>query len=111
VCYHPDESQYITASANNKIGFWDAYDGNPIRFIDGGESDMTCLDIQMTTGTHFVSGGVDKNVNVWHYDNGKLVASGKGHSDTITAVRISPDQKTIVTVGSEGGIFVWQLST
>ncbi|KAK1740179.1 hypothetical protein QTG54_009129 [Skeletonema marinoi] len=30
VCYHPDESQYITASANNKIGFWDAYDGNPI---------------------------------------------------------------------------------
>lgn len=110
VSYHPDESQYITASANNKIGFWDAYDGNPIRFIDGGESDMTCLDIEMA-GTHFVSGGADKNVNVWHYDNGKLVASGKGHSGTINKVMISPDQKTAVSVGSEGGIFMWQLST
>jgi WD40 repeat protein len=110
VCYHPDESQYITASANNKIGFWDAYDGNPIRFIDGGESDMTCLDIEMA-GTHFVSGGADKNMNVWHYDNGKLVSSGKGHSGTINKVRISPDQNTVVSVGSEGGIFMWQLST
>jgi WD40 repeat protein len=108
ICYHPDESQYVTGSANNKIGFWDAYDGNPIRFIDGGESDVTSLDIQMT-GTHFVSGGVDKNVNVWHYDSGKMVASGKGHSGKINKVRISPDQKHIVSVGSDGGIFIWQV--
>ena len=71
---------------------------------------MTCLDIEMA-GTHFVSGGADKNVNVWHYDNGKLVSSCKGHSGTINKVRISPDQNTVVSVGSEGGIFMWQLST
>ena len=109
VCFHPDESQYITASANNKIGFWDAYDGNPIRFIDGGESAMTCLDIAMT-GTHFVSGGADKNVIIWHYDDGKPIALGKGHSGSINSLTISPDQTCAVSVGSEGGIFIWQLS-
>lgn len=108
VQFHPDQSQYITGSANNKIGFWDAYDGSPIRFIDGGESDVTCLDI-VSNGTHFISGGADKNVRVWHYDNGTMVASGKGHSGTITKLCISPDQKSIVSVGSEGGIFLWKL--
>merc|ERR1712029_566757 len=108
VCYHPDESQYITGSANNKIGFWDAYDGSPIRFIPGGDADITCLDIH-SEGTHFVSGGADKNINIWHYDNGELVGSGKGHSGKISKVTLSPDQKTVVSVGSEGGIFIWSL--
>lgn len=108
VCYHPDESQYITGSANKKIGFWDAYDGSPIRFIAGGEADITSLDIH-ANGTHFVSGGADKNVNVWHYDDGVLVGSGKGHSGMISKVKISPDKKSVVSVGAEGGIFVWAL--
>lgn len=109
ICYHPDESQYLTGSANNKIGFWDAYDGSPIRFITGGDKDITCVDIH-SNGTHFVSGGADKNVNVWHYDNGKLIGSAKGHSGKISKVTISPDQKMVVSVGSEGGIFIWALN-
>lgn len=110
VCYHPDESQYITGSANSKIGFWDAYDGNPIRFIAGGDADITCLDIQ-SAGTFFVNGGADKNVNVWNYDNGELIASGKGHSGKISKVAFSPDQKSVVSVGHEGGIFIWSINT
>jgi WD40 repeat protein len=110
VCYHPDESQYITGSANHKIGYWDAYDGSPIRFITGGDAEITCLDIH-SEGTYFVSGGADKNVNVWHYDDGRLIASGKGHSGTISKVTLSPDQKTIVSVGSDGGIFLWHLKS
>lgn len=104
--YHPDESQYLTGSANNKIGFWDAFDGTPIRFITGGDADITCLDIQ-SNGTYFVSGGADKKINVWHYDDGKMVGSGKGHSGNINKVTFSPDQKSVVSVGSEGGIFIW----
>lgn len=110
VCYHPDESQYLTGSANRKIGFWDAYDGSPIRFIPGGDAEVTCLDIQ-SNGTHFVSGGADKNVNIWHYDDGRLVGSGKGHSGKISKVKISPDQKIAVSVGFEGGIFIWTLNS
>lgn len=109
ICYHPDESQYLTGSANNKIGFWDAYDGNLIRFITGGDADVTCVHIH-SNGTHFISGGADKNVNVWHYDNGKLIGSAKGHSGKISELALSPDQKTVVSVGSEGGIFIWALN-
>mmetsp|Transcript_19185 Transcript_19185/g.39331 ORF Transcript_19185/g.39331 Transcript_19185/m.39331 type:complete len:653 (+) Transcript_19185:118-2076(+) len=110
VCYHPDESQYITGSANNKIGFWDAYDGSPIRFIPGGGSDVTSLDIQ-SEGTYFVSGSADKNVNVWHYDNGEMISTGQGHSGRISTVAHSPDQNSVISVGSEGGIFIWNIIT
>ena len=105
--YHPDESQYLTGSANNKIGFWDAYDGTPIRFIPGGDADITCLDVQ-SNGVYFVSGGADKKINVWHYDDGKVVGSGNGHSGKINKVVFSPDQQSVVSVGSEGGIFIWR---
>ena len=109
ICYHPDESQYITGSANNKIGFWDAFDGSPIRFINGGEDDITSLDIH-SSGNYFVSGGADKNVNIWNYNEGKQIGVGVGHSGTISKVCLSPDEKIIVSVGHEGGILCWSLN-
>ena len=57
-----------------------------------------------------MSGGADKNVNVWHYDEGKLICTGKGHSGKISKLTLSPDQKMVVSVGSEGGIFIWTLN-
>jgi len=108
ICYHPDESQYITGSANNKIGYWDQSDGSPIRFIKGGEDDVMSLDIH-SSGSLFVSGGADKNVNVWHYDDGKILSCGKGHSGSISKVTLSPCQKIVVSTSLHGGIFLWDL--
>ena len=34
---------------------------------------------------------------------------GEGHSGSIIKAKISPDQKTIVSVGSEGAIFFWSM--
>ena len=109
ILFHPDESQYLTSSANCKIGYWDAFDGSGIRMIDGGTSDLTCLDIQ-SDGCLFVSGSADRSVRVWNYDDGLTIAMGKIHSGTVNSVAISPDRKHIVSVGSEGGIFIWNMS-
>ena len=42
---------------------------------------------------------------VWNYDEGFCHYVGIGHSGGVTKCRISPDQKTIVSVGDEG-VFV-----
>ena len=34
-------------------------------------------------------------------------AVGEGHLGAVQRVRISPDQQTIVSVGAEGGVFLW----
>lgn len=77
-------------------------------------------------GEHFVSGGEDKLVKLWGYDEGINTYSGAGHSGAITRVcllfiifrlilsflyqlQISPDQRSIVSVGAEGAIFIWSM--
>ena len=130
--YHPDESQYLTCGANYKIGYWDASDGTAIRMIEGGEAEITCLDIvqQMASSSPravggaspdeignvgggencewYVSGSADKSVKVWHYDDGIPIRIGWGHSDVINCVRISPDERCIVSAGQDGGLFLWR---
>eukprot|EP00957_Ditylum_brightwellii_P051065 3871621-Ditylum_brightwellii.AAC.1 len=90
VLFHPDESQYLTCGANSKIGYWDAFDGNAIRVIDGGDAEMTCLDIQ-PEGEMFVSGSADKLVKIWHYDDGLTIGVGKGHSGNVSKLEIGVD--------------------
>lgn len=108
VLYHPDESQLLTCGSNFKITYWDASDGQAIRVVEGGDGPMTSVDIE-ANGEFFVSGSDDKMLKVWHYDDGIPIAIGRGHSGKIKAVRISPDQKSIVSVGSTGEIIFWEM--
>jgi WD40 repeat protein len=108
VLFHPDESQYLTCGSNFKISYWDSFDGSAIRVIDGGEAEMTSLDIT-ADGSRFVSGSADKTVKLWSYDEGLVEGIGSGHSGVVNKVAISPDLSNIVSVGNEGGIFIWSM--
>mmetsp|Transcript_52386 Transcript_52386/g.60172 ORF Transcript_52386/g.60172 Transcript_52386/m.60172 type:complete len:666 (-) Transcript_52386:64-2061(-) len=108
VLYHPEESQLITTGSDRKITYWTTYDGQAIRMIDGSEeSEVNALAITKE-GEHFASGGLDKLVKLWGYDEGLCYYVGVGHSGGITRIAIAPDQKTIVSVGEEGAIFIWK---
>lgn len=108
ILYHPDESQFLTCGSNHKISYWDATDGQAIRVILGADESVTTLDVD-PSGEFFISGAFDKVVKIWHYDDGLPVAIGLGHSGTVRAVKISPDLKTIVSVGSAGEILFWEM--
>jgi WD40 repeat protein len=108
VLYHPDESQILTCGSNHKISYWDASDGEAIRVIDGGEKEINCLDITQN-GEFFVSGSRDMMLKIWHYDNGITCCVGKGHSGNVNAVKISPDERSIVSVCSTGEIIFWEM--
>lgn len=42
-------------------------------------------------GEHFVSGGQDKIVKLWNYDEGISYYTGVGHSGAITKIAIAPN--------------------
>lgn len=106
--YHPDESQLLTAGSDRKLSYWDTTDCSAIRVIDGSTEEIMAIDIGHD-GTLFTSGGHDTLVRVWLYEEGINVAVGRGHSKYITRLKISPDQQRIVSVGAEGGIFMWKM--
>lgn len=109
VLYHPDESQVLTTGSNRKITYWDCFDGQAIRMLDGSETGEIHALAITESGEHFVSGGQDKLVKLWDYDEGICYYKGVGHSGEITKICISPDQRTMVSVGTEGAIFMWHM--
>jgi WD40 repeat protein len=41
------------------------------------------------------------------YDEGRCWYVGVGHSGEVTALAAAPDKSAVVSVGAEGGIFIW----
>ncbi|GCC31559.1 hypothetical protein chiPu_0010018 [Chiloscyllium punctatum] len=108
VCYHPEEYQIITSGKDRKIGYWEVYDGSAIRELDGSLSgSVNGMDIT-TDGSFFVTGGEDKLIKFWGYNEGEVTHIGIGHSGTINRIKISPSAKHIISVSSDGAILRWK---
>ncbi|EEP76670.1 conserved hypothetical protein [Uncinocarpus reesii 1704] len=58
-------------------------------------------------GTFFVSGGFDKNVNVFSADDWSLVKSLSGHSGNVLSVDVSDDAKWIASCGHDRTVKLW----
>jgi len=109
IAYHPDESQLLTTGSDRKIGYWDTFDGQAIRMLEGSdEGELTTLSISKS-GSHYVSGGEERLLKLWDYDEGVCKAIGVGHSGAITSAAIAPDQTFVVSAGAEGAIMIWTI--
>ncbi|OAF71033.1 WD repeat-containing protein 16 [Intoshia linei] len=107
VCYTPDEYQIITTGNDRKVGYWETYDASNIREIEASQSGcINGMDI-CSNGKFFVSGGDDKILKVWDYEEGIMTHYGELHGASITKLKISPDNNTIVSVGEDGSILIW----
>jgi WD40 repeat protein len=109
IVYHPDETQLLTTGSDRKVGYWDTFDGQAIRVLEASdEGELTTLSISKS-GSHYVSGGEERLIKLWDYDEGVCKYLGVGHSGTITCAAIAPDQSFVVSVGTEGAIFIWTM--
>ena len=70
------------------------------------EGEITTLSISQS-GSHYVSGGEDRLVKLWDYEEGICKYVGVGHSGPISCAAISPDQSFVVSVGQDAAIFIW----
>ncbi|KAL8917586.1 MAG: hypothetical protein Q9208_007869 [Pyrenodesmia sp. 3 TL-2023] len=83
-------------------------------------TDAVVEDVQMTNGssapaemtpkkagTFFVSGGFDKNVNIFSADDWSLAKSLSGHSGNVLGVDVSADSRWIVSCGHDRTVKLW----
>lgn len=103
-----DESQFITCGSDKNITYWDAVDCTEIRQISGSRTGELNSLSTSSDSSFFATGGNDRILKVWDYDRGECIAVGIGHSCSITKVRVSPDQRHVVSVGDEGVVMIWK---
>jgi len=107
--YFFDESQLLTTGSDKKVTYWDAVDCSAIRELEASKTgEINGLDLAVD-GSFFATGGGDRIVKLWGYDEGTCAAIGLGHSCNITKVKISPDCKRIVSVSEEGAVMIWKV--
>lgn len=107
--YDAKEVQLVTSGTDRKIGFWETTgEGERIRELDGSSSgSVNAIDLS-PDGRFLVTGGDDRMIKVWTYQEGEVVAVGIGHSDSVIKVKICPNQDSIVSVSDDGAILVWK---
>lgn len=106
---HKETGILITVSSDKRIVFWDGFNANLIRELEAsinGHPTSVCLS---PDEEFFVTGGDDRLVKVWGFQSGELEYVGKGHCGSIKKAVYSPDQSIIVSVGAEGGIYIWKV--
>ena len=106
-----DQTRFISVGQDFKITYWDLREALPRQAIEKAHhAEVNCVDITRD-GRYMVTGGSDQEVRLWDLNSGELLGEGKGHSGDITNVKFSPDAKQFVSVGTDGGIFVWNVYT
>lgn len=62
-------------------------------------------------GVCIISGGADRTIRLWGYDEGHCYAVGTGHSSEVAKVAITPrdpqHKPKAVSVGTDGSVMIW----
>lgn len=87
--------------------YWDAFEGSAIRELEGSSSEQVSALAIDPDGEALVSGGSDKMVRLWGYDEGNCYATGAAHSGAVNRLAVTPDKSHIVSIGSDGAIMIW----
>jgi len=74
---------------------------------DGG--DIFKLDVDRS-GLVVATAGMDKWVRLFDFMSGEEIGKVAGHSELVTGVKFTLDNRRLISVGGDGCIFVWRLS-
>jgi len=104
-----DQNTFLTAGQERHITYWDVKEPDPIQVINPAHNgEATCIALT-TSGEFFATGGTDQQVKLWTTHDGKLLADGTGHSAGVRCMKVSPDDRQLISVGDDGNIFVWNM--
>lgn len=108
VTYGAKGVHILTSGTDHKIGYWEVTDGSALRELEGSKAGSINTTDIAADGKVFITGGEEKLIKVWKYNEGTVTHVGIGHSDEITKAHICPNRRIIVSASKDGAILVWQ---
>lgn len=100
--------KYLAAGGSSDYIFiFDVESGAVINRFKTGHLGITKVEF-MYDGSGLVTSGKDKLVKIWDFPSGDLRGFFEGHSKIVREIKVSSDNKLIVSVGFDGSAFLWR---
>ena len=102
-----NELEIVTTGTDGRILFWDCDEPAPVQNILD-PNRMRLNKVSMSPTGRFVAVcGEDNQTKVYEIRTESLIAVGIGHSNNVLSLQWSPDERQIVSVGTDCCICVW----
>ncbi|MGH7174154.1 MAG: hypothetical protein ACRELG_28125, partial [Gemmataceae bacterium] len=123
VAFNPDGTQLATGCHDGRVRIFDVAKGSVVRDIQAHitkpqPSAVYCL-AWSADGKQLVSGSYDHSLKLWNAADGKLIREfkgyedkkfEKGHRDSVIALAMAPDGKTLASGDWDHSIKIWNVA-
>lgn len=118
VAYSPDGTTLASASDDKAVKLWRVSDGNLLNTFKGHTSDVNAISYS-PDGETLASASRDGTIKLWNVsssfvkgspfdsNNGRLIATLKGHNDSVYDIAYSPDGTTLASAGLDHTVRLW----
>jgi WD40 repeat protein len=104
----------VAGFATGRLSIYDATTlaGDTLGSLGLGETDGRIVSVQLNaTGTHLITGDHDNVIRVRDVATWKVLLEMHGHGAAIRQVRVSADDRYVLSAGDDGGARLWDLQT
>lgn len=107
----PDNRYIISTGPFNSLKIVSVADGSLVRTIAASGTNYTNETIIAADGSYFVSGGSNNTVLIRDPNTGNTIRTLTGHTGEVRGLAISPDNKTIASIGIDYTLRIWDATT
>ncbi|KAG8963317.1 hypothetical protein FRC03_003147 [Tulasnella sp. 419] len=108
IAFSPDGNQFVLSSELGGIVIWDTISGNRIRSLPA-QTDARVRSLLFSPdGTLLFSGCSNNMIMAWSITTGELCKSLMGHTESVSSLMISPDDR-LISRDKSGKIIYWNV--
>jgi WD40 repeat protein/Flp pilus assembly protein TadD len=112
VAFSPDGRFLATGGESLSLVLWDVATGRRLRSFDGYSHLFGSQNVSFSPdGQRVAAPGKDKTVKLWAMDTGEVVATLRGHTGWVSAVRFSTDGRRLATGSWDRTIRIWDVAS
>lgn len=111
VVISPDSKMILSSGSDIQTMLWDLETGEPLREVQIRNLQIISESCAIAVSNTLVAASVQTDVNIWMRETGEHITRLNGHTGSIWAIAIAPDETWLATGAFDATIKLWDLPT